>query len=201
MLNFKNVPEQKQFKKGKFIRPGIQNLMLKDITFHVSPNTGNKRPVFSMESEPITEDGWEGHQGALGQIGNVSGNFGYYLKDEAQELEFIGNLKDIMKACGTYDDFMEGPGSKDFTELEDVVNAVKPFVINKIARYFVSAEQYEKLDKTGIGLKLKFPNRFFVEALTAECKFQKFDETNPKHFKKFQKVEVGIGGEPTDLPF
>lgn len=207
MLNFKNLPEQKQFQKGKFIRPGIQNLILRNISLHVSANTNNERPVFDMETEPVTDPGWEGHEGALGQIGRVAGNFNYYLKDESQKADFIGNLKDIMTAVGTYNDFIEahadGNGNTNFTTLQEVIDAVKPFVVGKTARYFVAAEQYTKLDKSGVGIKLKFPSRRMVESITSETKFPKFDETNPNHFKKVTKTSNDFQkSQPmSDLPF
>lgn len=195
-LNFNNVPEQKQFKKGKFIRPGIQNLYLRDIQLQTSPNTGNYRPVFSMETEPIIEEGWEGFENNKGQIGNISGNFGYYLKDDLQQKEFVGNLVSILKAVGSYEDFMSEHGAKDFNELPLAVEAVKPYLVGKLGRYFVAAEQYQKLDGSGVGLKLKFPNRFFVESIESESKFKKFDENDPKHFKKLQKDETKIESLP-----
>ena len=206
MLNFKNLPEHREFKKGKFIRPGIQNLILRDVTIQTSTNTGNERPVFSMETEPVTDEGWEGFEGAKGQIGNIFGNFGFYLKDETQKSEFIGNLKDIMTAVGTFNDFMDAnsddSGNTNFKNLSEVISAVKPYVVGKKARYFVAAEQYAKLDKSGIGLKLKFPSRKMVESIESESKFPKFDESNPNHFKKISKVtQTSPEPVPNDLPF
>lgn len=202
MFDFNNLPEKQEFKKRPFIRPGVQTLILKDIFLQVSPNTANERPVFSMETEPITDEEFVPHQDAKygGQIGNVSGNFGYYLKNENQKLEFIGNLRDIMRAVGTYDDFMNQHGKVTFGSLDQVIEVAKPFLVGTKARYFVAGEQYQKLDKTGIGLKLKFPSRKLVESLDSETKFPKFDETNSSHFKKLEKT-VTPAEVPNDLPF
>lgn len=197
MLNFNKLPEQRDYKKGKFIRPGTQVLILKDLFLQTSPNTGNERPVFAMETEPITEEGWEGWEGAVGQIGNIAGNFNYYLKTDDQKRDFMGNLRDIMKATGTYEAFDEKHGKSDFTVLSEVIEAVKPFIVGGKARYFVAAEQYQKLDNTGVGLKLKFPSKRLVESISDESKFPKFDETDPKHFKKLDKKEEKV----SDLPF
>lgn len=200
MFNFNKVPETKEYKKGKFIRPGVQNLILHDITLQVSRNTGNERPVFSMETEPVTDPGWEGYNGAKGQIGNVAGNFGYYLKTDENKLEFVGNLRDIMKAVGTYSDFMEKYSDANFTNLAEVIEATKPYVVGRTARYFVAGEQYEKLDRSGIGLKLKFPSKRMVESLDSESKFPAFDDTNPNHFKKLDKTSVAAT-QTDDMPF
>lgn len=201
MLNFKNLPEKTEFKKGKFIRPGIQNLILRDITLQTSHNTGNERPVFSMETEPINEPGWEGYEGAKGQIGNIFGNFGFYLKTDSQKQDFMANLEDIMKAAGTYEDFMQANGDTNFTSLADVIAAVKPFVVGKAARYFVAGQQYMKLDQSGVGLKLKFPSKRMVETLDSESKFPKFDDTNKNHFEKLEKKAELPKVTSDDLPF
>jgi hypothetical protein len=203
MFEFDNLPEQQEFKKRKFIRPGVQNLILKDITLQVSPNTHNERPVFSMETEPVTDEGFEPHEDANygGQIGNISGNFGYYLKTDNQKLEFIVNLRDIMKAVGTYEAFMEKHGKTNFQNLQEVIDAAKPYLVGTKACYFVAAEQYQKLNNTGIGLKLKFPSRKMVEAVGNESKLAKFDETNPNHFKKLQKTTTTSTAPVDDLPF
>jgi len=201
MFNLRKVPEQKlDMKKGKFIRPGVQDLILKDIHLEKSQNTGNERPVFLMETLPITEEGWEGFEGAKGQIGKVAGNFGYYLKNDDQKVEFAGFLKSILKACGTYDEFIE-KSSQDFEEIGELIEAIKPYVVGKIARYFVAGEQYHKLDNSGVGLRLKFPTRRAVESSNEEVsKLPTFDETNPNHFKKVDKVETKKE-TLDDLPF
>lgn len=192
-FNFDKVQgQQLEPKKGKFIRPGVQTLILKDITLEESQNTGNLRPVFFMETEPITDKGWEGFEGAKGQIGKVSGNFGFYLKDKAQQDDFIAFLKSIMIAVGSWDKFAENEGQKDFDGLKEAVNAVKPYLTGTSARYLVCAEQYHKLDNSGVGLKLKFPTRKAVESLNTpleDSKLPKYDETNPSHFKRIQNTE------------
>lgn len=200
-FNFEKVQDQKlETKRGKFIRPGIQNLILKDITLEESKNTGNLRPVFMMETEPILDKGWEGFEGAVGQIGKVSGNFGFYLKNKDQQDEFISFLKSIMIAVGIWETFAQKEGQKDFEGLKEAVAAVKPYLTGTTARYLVCAEQYHKLDNTGIGLKLKFPTRRAVESLdvTLETsKLPKYDETNPSHFKKIEALPKATD----DLPF
>lgn len=202
MFNFNKVQEQKLgTRKGKFIRPGVQSLTLRNITLEESRNTHNVRPVFYMETEPITDAGFEPHEDSVagGQIGKVSGNSGYYLKDEAQQADFISVLKSIMASVGTLDEFMS-QSNQDFDTLTEALEAVKPYVVGKTARYFVQGEQYSKLDGSGVGLKLKFPTRGVVESLTVtleESKLPKFDENNPVHFKKMTKPTEPVD----DLPF
>jgi hypothetical protein len=206
MFNFKKVQEQRlEFKRGKFIRPGVQNLTFRDVTLEESKNTGNKRPVFFMETEPITDEGWEPHEDAQagGQIGKVAGNAGYYLKNDDQQEEFVGLLKTMMSAVGTLDQFMSEHGTEDYDNLDDVVAAVKPYLTGRTGRFFVCGEQYQKLDNSGVGLRLKFPNKRVVESINVaieDSKLPKFDESNPTHFKKLPRQE-----EPkemtSDLPF
>lgn len=201
MFNFGKLPESKlETKRGKFIRPGVQSLILNNLHLESSKNTGNQRPVFTMETEPITDEGWEGFEGAAGQIGKVAGNYGYYLKTDEQKAEFAVFLKAVMQAVGTYDSFMEKHAGTDFDSgnLQSVVDAVLPFIKGTVARYLVCGEQYQKLDNTGVGLRLKFPTRRGVESAEAEpSKLPKFDETNPSHFKKLTKNEEKVD----DLPF
>lgn len=203
-FNFEKVQDQKlEVRKGKFIRPGIQNLILNDITLEESKNTGNLRPVFLMETEPIEDKGWEGFEGAVGQIGKVSGNFGFYLKNKDQQDEFVSFLKSVMMATGTWEAFAEKEGHKDFDGLRDAVEAVKPYLVGTKARYLVCAEQYHKLDQSGIGLKLKFPTRKAVESLDVlleNSKLPKYDETNPNHFKKIE-AQSSPKSPVDDLPF
>lgn len=203
MFNFNKIQEQRlDGKKGKFIRPGVQTLILKDIFLEVSQNTGKSRPVFFMETEPVTDAGWEGHEGAIGQIGKIASNGGYYLKDDRQQEEFISFLRSIMSSVGRFDEFMEKYNETDFNNLQEVIDAVKPYLVGSTARYFVAGEQYQKLDKSGIGLKLKFPNRKVVESLTvAESQLPKYDETNPVHFKRLQKPTEPEAVPADDLPF
>jgi len=203
MFNFRKVPEQRlEFKKGKFIRPGVQNLILRNITLEESRNTGNVRPVFMMETEPVTDEGWEAHEDAQagGQIGKVAGNGGFYLKNDDQQEEFVSFLKTIMTSVGTLDEFMVTHGETEFNGLSEVLEVVKPYIVGRTARYFVSGEQYPKLDKSGVGLKLKFPNRRSVESPEGESKLPKYDESNPAHFKRLPKADTQ--SEPiSDLPF
>lgn len=198
MFNLEATQEKEYMKKGKFIRPGVQVLILKDIYLEKSQNTGNERPVFFMETLPITDEDWEGHEGAKGQIGKVAGNFGYYLKNDDQKVEFAGFLKSILKAVDKYDTFV-AESNRDFEKISDLIDAVKPYLVDSQARYFVAGEQYHKLNNTGIGLKLKFPTNRSVEAINAEVsKLPTFDESNPKHLKKVGKKE----DQPVDdLPF
>lgn len=208
-FNFGNLPEQKlEVKKGKFIRPGVQTLILKDLYLESSKNTGNQRPVFFMETEPITDEGWEGFENHKGQIGKIAGNFGYYLKNDDQKEEFANFLKAIMQSTNTWADCTAQHGNTDFTTLDELVEAAKPFLAGTKARYFVCGEQYHKLDGSGVGLKLKFPTRRAVESLeVTDSKLPKFDETNQNHFKKIPKSEVNtLDMEPKapkmdDLPF
>lgn len=210
MFNFNNLPEQREFKKGKFIRPGIQDLYLKDIELQTS-NAGDKRPVFHMETEPITEAGWEGHQGAKGQIGKIAGNFNYYIKTDEQAEEFACCLRDILKATDRYDVFIQEHSNTQFKSLEEMINGVLPYVKGTKARYFVAGEQYQKLTGDGIGIKLKFPSKKMVEpAGSTNTIFPKFDESNKRHFQKldgtakpntqFEKLSTA-NTKVDDLPF
>jgi hypothetical protein len=215
MFSFKGVSEGSTRKKGMFIRPG-SGLVVKvnDIILEKSVNHEFRKPVLFMESEPITEEGWVGHEGAVGQIGKIAANGGFYLKTEAQQQEFVAFLKEIVTALGKEEEC----ATIEASTLEEFVSKVKAILANAgYARYFVRGVEYAKsAAPNGKGLKLLFPNRRFVESLStasADSKLAKFDYKNKWHYDRLPQVEsqatYGELGAPAitstetvdDLPF
>ncbi len=200
-FNFKDVSEQRGV--SQFISPGVQVLKINNIVLERSRNTGSIKPVFFMESEPITDPNFKGVDGAKGRVGKVSGNGGYYLKDDNQQLEFISFLKTIAKFLGKTEEIEALPPSS----FEDSVEGAKNVIAGQYARWFVAGQEYPKGgDKYGI--KLVFPSRNFIESKDSS-NLPTFDRTNPKHYKEIPKStgEIAPGITPgrvstgDDLPF
>jgi hypothetical protein len=203
MINFNNLPKR-SFPKGKFIRPGTNIILtIKDIIFETSQNHNYKKVAFFMETEPITDENWEGWEGAEGQIGKIGVNGGYYMKKQEDEFSYISNLKDIASKVGVLDDCndIEAETIEEFTE------KIKPYLIGTKAKYFVRGSEYTKQNGNGIGLKLSFPKFNFVESLDipdTESKLELFDETNQWHYSKLPTTTYNSTSDSSkkeDLPF
>lgn len=203
-LNFNNVGERKV---SPFLSPG-SGLVLKinDINLDESKNNkGQFRPVFSMESEPINDPSFNGVDGAVGKIGKISGNAGYYLRDDNQIQEFLGGLREIARSIGKEEELsqVEAP------DLPTLVERVRPILRGGYARYFVAGREFPKAQNKH-GLKLVFLNRNFVESTDANpSKLEVFDRNNPKHYTKLPTTPNQANDFPAetkknsadDLPF
>lgn len=194
-FNFKDVPEIKQG-LSQFISPGTQVLKINNIILEKSRNTGNVKPVFFMESEPVTDPNFKGMDGAKGRIGKVSGNGGFYLKEDSQKLEFISFLKTIAGILGKTEEIEALPGG----DFEEIIDQAKKVISGQYAKFFVAGQEYPK-DQNKVGIKLVFPSRNFIESLDSNT-LPTFDKSNPKHYKAIPKVPgVTQGTKTDDLPF
>jgi hypothetical protein len=196
--SFKDLPQGNDRKKGKFIRPG-SGLVLKvnDIILEKSQNHEFRKPVLMMETEPITEEGWEGEAGAKGQIGKIAANGGYYLKTPENQKEFVVFLRDIARALGK----LEQCSTIEADTLEDFIEKVKPIICDgTYGRYFVRGQEYPKPNSNiGFGIKLLFPKFKFVESMEVEAKdtkLEKFDKANKWHYDAIPKAPVQKSSDP-----
>lgn len=186
--NFKTVKEPSEKKPSPFLSPG-SGLVLKinNLELIQSQNSGNPRPVFHMESEPITDPDFKPVDGATGRVGKVSGNGGYYLNNDNQRSEFLGFLKAIARAI----DKTEELEAIEATSFEDLVEKSKRVLCGHYARYFVAGTEFSKPEGRW-GVKLTFPNKRAVESVNQDpTTLEAFDFKNPKHYKAIPKEEKG----------
>lgn len=209
-FNFKDVKEADNRGTSPFLSPGgNQILKINDITLKESTNTHKVLPVFHMESKPVTDPEFKGQDGAKGQVGRISGNAGYYLKDDNQQQQFLGALKSIARALNKVEELEEIKADT----FEDMIAQAAKVLRGGYARYFVAGSEFPK-DGGKYGVKLSFPSRNFVESAQIEEKdstLPKFDRSNDKHYKAIPKtapkddfVTPGAkiaSGDPDDLPF
>ena len=185
--------EKGNFKKPRpFIRPGIRVLQITDITLE---NYGKEdyKAVIHAETEPITEQDWEGFEGAKGQIGRIGVVDGRYLKNDELKLRFVNTLRDIATALGKFDEI----SSVEAETLEDLVAKVKPILIGGgYARYFVRGQEYAKPNsEIGKGIKLMLPSRNPVESISidpAHTTLEKFDFENKWHYEKLVRQTTQV---------
>ncbi len=188
-MNFNDVQEKKP---SPFLRPG-SGLVLKinDIVLEKSRNNDSLRPVFFMESQPVDDPTFVPVDGAKGRVGKVSGNAGYYLKNDNQKQEFIGDLRTIAIALGKAEELKAIPDGT----FEELVDTAKNILKGGFARYFVAGSEFPKAEDR-YGIKLLFPNKNFVESIDSESKLEPFDKSNPKHYQALKKEK-----KTDDLPF
>lgn len=212
-FNFRGVKEPTERATSQFLSPG-SGLVLKinNIELKMSQNNNTPLPVFHVESEPITDPNFKGQDGAKGQVGRISANGGYYLKDDNQQQQFMGALKSIARALNKTDE-LEAIDAQSFAELISKAAAV---LRGGYARYFVAGVEFPK-PQGKYGVKLVFPSRNFVESVAIdETTLPKFDRNNKKHYLAVPKDTTGNFGvtagstinskpaptqSPDDLPF
>lgn len=189
-----NDVELKTGKVGQFIRPGVNELTIKDVQLKQSQNNQSYSPIFLCETRPITVPGWTGFENAAGQIGKIAANRGYYIKTDEHLRTFLSFVMSIANALGK----TEEAAAIEAEDLPELITLIKPlFCDGQYARYFVCGEEYVKQGGKK-GLKLSFPNINGVESLTTTpSTLPVYNESNKNHYKKL----VPVVQPETDLPF
>ena len=191
----------KERKVSPYIHYGAgQTLRLNSIELVASKNTGSKRAVLHMETEPIKDSDFTPIDNAEGKLGKIG--CGVYMKNETQKNEFFMKMKMIADALGLIDEFNQIKGDS----FDEVVEKISDLICGPklFARYTIHGEQYAKADGK-IGLRLFLPRWSFVESLSVpqeDSKLMDFDEGNPKHFVRIAKPEASASDNGhDDLPF
>lgn len=188
---------------SKFIRYGSdQVLKITGIELKFSKNTGSPKAILSMETEPVTTEGFLGVDDAKGRVGRVA--CGIYMKDESSKKIFLQKMKTIAIALGLEDEVNEIRGDS----FEKIVKQIEAVLVKggKYARYTIFAEEYPKVDGK-VGIVLMFPRTNFVEALDTNAHtIVAFDKNNPFHYKAIKQGAVsgdyntGSTNIPDDVP-
>ena len=158
-FNAKEVKESTG-KLSQFIKYGVQELKVTDITFKAS-STGSEKLEYHVEGRPIQDDTFAGIDGAKGQVGTISTSF---LKPgSTQEEEEYGKLVTIARKIGVTDDQIPTTNS-----LKEAVAIILPLIKGKFARLKVIAKFYWGRNKAGETVEkysLGFARFAFAESL------------------------------------
>lgn len=214
MFNTKGKTGDSGFKTGKYVGIGPNKLKITGFT-HKPSKAGDKfKIVVNFESKPITEDGWEGQDGALGQIGRS--DIGIYTNGTDQAMD--GILKafvTIAETLGVRDQLDAIQASK----IEEYLDKVSALVNNKFAWWLIGGEEYMGQDQDGndkVKFVLKIPRFGFIaeseEGLQKKMKGGEFpikgDPNAQWFFKNLEAMdedEMAEKAGPTedgeDLPF
>lgn len=168
----KEVKEREM--KGKYITYGKQKLKINSLTIEEA-KSGSKRVCFHMETEPVTLEGWQGDNGAKGQVGRVRT---VYMKPdrEDQHQEFNENINYIAKAMGVKE---EVKALGQMNNIEEFVEKLNNIITGKYAWFLVKGVEYQKGDGT-TGISLEFVRFGFVSS--DEAKIKNFDVKDKYHF-------------------
>jgi len=209
----KGVEVKSGFKPGKFVSLGANELKIVNLEKVLSRDGTKFKIVVHWESKPVTEEGFEGHEGALGRIGKADlsiftdGN-DQYIQDA------IGTIATIGETLGVRDQLDNISATKIDDYLSQVLNVFK----GKYAWWLIGGEEFEGKDADGkpkIKFSLKLPRFSFIAPTEADLLAKMKDKTWPTKdtgwfFKKLVKMDSDISvqddfnaqGKPiNDLPF
>lgn len=161
-------------KLSQFIKYGVQELKVTDITFK-GCSTDSEKMQYHVEGRPMDGD-FDGMEGAAGQIGTVSTSF---LKiGSKQEAKEYDKLVTIARKAGVTDDQIP-----DTTSLKDAAKAILPLIRGKYVRLKVIAKFYWGTNKAGETVEkysLAFDRFAFCESLDVKIEDSKltFDIKN-----------------------
>lgn len=193
MNNYDLSDVQPEKPQGNVISPYLtygsgQVLKISGIELKKSQNTGSSKPIFHMETKPITDPAFVPIDGAKGKVGKVA--CGVYMNSDALKREFLQKLKTIAVAVGVESE-VNKIKSEDF---EEVVQRITDVIKGKYARYTLVAGEYPKNDGK-VGITLSLPKFKFVESENADpSTIVVFDKENQYHYKKISSTGVTGSG-------
>lgn len=211
MFNTKNAKVESGFKPGKFVNLGANELKITKLEAVPSKKGDKYKVVMHLESKPVNEEGFEGHEGALGRIGKVDLSIyttgkDSYMQDALNRLATIAEELDLRADL----DSINGD------TIEDYLGKVEKLFKGKYLWWLIGGEEYEGKDDDG-GLKIKFfiklPQYGFVakteQDLLNKMKGKQWPnkETDGWFFKKLVGMDSDTlnkkaGEDPSnDLPF
>jgi len=182
---------------SKYLGWGVQELKITSFGVRQA-STGSQSVTLNVEGRPVDEEGWEGEDGAAGQVGRVQ--LGSWLKTESQQKEFNENITRIATALGVLDEV----NAIEAADLEEYIAAVTPHLCNKWMRMKVVVKEYRKGDGN-IGKTLHTARFNFVESTEQEGSKLTFDMSNEYDYEKLKEqpdaVTTNGNGSENDLPF
>ncbi len=145
-----------------------------------------------MEGRPVTTPGWQGEDGAAGQIGKVRSS---YMKSDESYNNFLTDIGIIADKIGIRAQ-VDAIKAENF---DDYINQLNKYITGKYLWLVVTGEEYPKQDGT-TGVVLHFRRYGFV-ASQAEGKdhLKPFDKGNKWDFKPY--VAETEHASKDDMPF
>lgn len=191
-------------KPSPYIGYGIKEIMITGAEIKIA-QTGTPKIIYSVESVPVTAEGFVGANGASGQVGNV--HTGWLKAGSAQEQEAFGQLITFCKKAGI--DISNAPTFND-GELQKALDYFIPLIKGKFVRVKLVAKYYPGKDKDGNPkdkYTLAFARYQFAEEMSIPMKETKlrFDENSKYDIDKSElpnNTADAITPAPSDdLPF
>lgn len=186
------IKTESKSKLSKFLTyGGPQNLKINKIEVETA-QTGSKRAVFFMEGKPVETPGWQGEEGAAGQIGRVRT---MYMKSDDAYNNFLTDIGIIADKIGNRAQ-VDAIKANNF---DDYIQQLNKYITGKYLWFIVTGEEYPKQDGT-TGVVLHFRKYGFV-ASEAEGSghLKPFDKTNKWDFRPY--VAEDTAKIVDDMPF
>lgn len=187
------VDTAKKSKMSKFLTyGGPQHLKISSITVETA-STGAKRAVFNMEGDPVTTEGFQGEEGAKGQIGRVRT---YYMKDDNGFNNFLTDIGIIADKIGNRD-VVNTIKADNF---EEYIEQLNKRITEHYLWFVITGEEYLKQDGT-IGVTLHFRRYGFVASNTeGPGHLKPYDKSNKYDYKPYVDNRTTVTGKD-DLPW
>lgn len=201
MSGTRGVTAKDTRKMSPYLQYGVQNLRINAIEVKTA-KTGSKQCIFSMESRPVTVEGFEGVDGAQGQVGKV--NFPqFWLKpDNADAMssffEQVALIGDKLGVRAQID-------AVDYQDFDSYIAAITPIIKNRYAWWKLVVEEYEREGKDP-GKKLAIPRWGFIANEMEGESHLKFDKSKSYDYKELKDTAKSADRTPMDtvkddLPF
>lgn len=189
----------------KSFQPGVVYAHIYDATVRTNKNGDKKTLELVLEGPAI--DGFEGWTIAKndpdgpkfkGQSARVSATIwtDKYKSDDISENDILNKLLVISEQVGLRSEVDKVGETNDITCIEDWVKHVVAILKGKNLYFFLKANEEEYNGKTLV--KLSLPKYKFCSS--DETKLEKFDKSNPYHYKALLKTAVS-GFEPVNDDF
>lgn len=164
----------------------------------MTASTGSKRVQFNVEGAPVDHPKFEGFEGALGPVGRVRSG---YLKTEAQQLEFIKDMKTIATKIGKEEEFnsIESDSFEDY--LDKLINS--KILYGSLFRWIITGEEYENAGKKRFNLSYaRFKNAESISIPREQSKLQWIEKF---HLRRMEVTPHSVleksAKSANDLPF
>lgn len=162
-------------KLGQFIGYGISLLRINSLEVQKARTSDSKRIVFHMETEAVDIPGFEGADGAKGQVGRV---MTIYMNNKEREEEFQAMAAVIAEELGVRKEVDQISA----TTLEEFVDQLNKLITGKFAWFVVTAEEYARTGRKP-GIVLHFARFNFVASKERGPDSLTFDKSKHYHYK------------------
>jgi hypothetical protein len=193
----------KKFPPSPYVKYGIQEVKITGAEIKTA-STGTPKIIYNIETVPVKAEGFQGANGAEGQVGSV--HTSWCKPGSAQEQEAFGQLLTFAQKAGV--DTTTLPVFND-GELQKVLDTILPMIKGKYVRVKLTAEFYPGKDKEG-NPKDKFVLHFarfkFAESMDIAMKdttlsFDENSEFDMDKRKLKEAADVTTDAPASDLPF